>query len=166
MTSEINIVESLEAAIHILRPTDEVFRFCQDAEKLSTVVRHLQLIAPMEEGRTRWMVEGLQGTQIHWDAEMVCQQDSELLAFRSLPGSDIEISGAADFEAGPDGHGTVLTLKLKLALPHSSPSAAILELLGVGLEQMLDDDLQRIKEFLEADAAGSASNSSHSLHHG
>ena len=160
MTSGVEIVETVsaqrvmhgvkyETAVHILRPVEEVYRFCRDAQMLPTAVRHLQLVGPLKGSRTRWKALGPSGTHLQWDAEMVCQRENELLAWRSLPGSEVDMAGAASFEAGPDGHGTVLTLRLKLALPDSQASAAVVDLLGVGLEQIIEGDLERLKQFLE-----------------
>ena len=69
-------------------------------------------------------------TTVEWDAEITEERPNELLAWRSLPGSQIENSGSVRFKKAPADRGTEVHVSLKYEPPAGKARAALAKLFG------------------------------------
>src|SRR5438552_12278155 len=106
-------------------------------------MRHLKNVQTLDNQRSHWVAEGALGKDVEWDAEIINERENEMLAWRSLPGGDIDTAGSVHFK--PLGHdrGTQVTISMKYNPPAGRLGEALAELLGDGLEEKLDEDLRR-----------------------
>jgi uncharacterized membrane protein len=141
-----NLVRS---SIAIGRPVDEVYAYWRDFENLPRFMKHLESVRVVGDGRTRWCVEGAGGMRVAWEAELVQERAPELLAWESLPGSDVYNAGTVRFRAGRTADETVVTVELRYAPPGGTIGKALLRLLRQEPGQQLRDDLRRLKQVLE-----------------
>lgn len=139
-----------ETALHILRMPKEVYSFWRQPHNLLPISQYLESIKSGDPDRSQWTIRGPRGTNFNLDAELVCNQEEELLAWRGIVDTDVEVAAVVEFEAGPDGHGTILTLSLSLNLPDAKAHADDIKRLSSHLERYVEADLQRLKQFLEA----------------
>ena len=71
------------------------------------------LIAVDEDGnRSHWVARAPMIGQVAWDAEIINERENELIAWRSLPGSELDTAGSVHFESAPGDRGTQLTISL------------------------------------------------------
>ena len=89
------------------------------------------------------------GTSVSWDAELTEDVRGEVIAWRSLPGADVDNSGSVRFEPAPAGRGTEVRVHLRYALPGGRLGATVARLLGEDPHQQVEDDLRRAKQVLE-----------------
>ncbi len=143
----------LERTITVDRPADELYQFWRRLENLPQVMRHLKHVESIDREHSHWVAEGPLGKDVEWDAEILNERENELIAWRSLPGGDIDTAGSIHFK--PLGHNgrTEVTLSMKYDPPAGKVGAQLASLFGAGLEEKLDEDLQRFKQVMETGMA-------------
>lgn len=143
----------VEESITVNRTAEELYDFWKELENLPLVMSHLRRVETRDEGRSRWVAEGPLGQSVSWDAEINNQREPELIAWRSLPGSQIETAGSVHFVPQENGRGCVVRVSLKYNPPGGRIGAGIAWMLGAGLEKQLHEDLARFKSVMEAGEA-------------
>lgn len=139
----------IETSIVIDRPAEQLYRFWRRFDNLPCFMRHLQSVELTGDGRSHWVARGPAGTSFEWDAEIYNEEEPELLAWRSLPGSDVNHAGSVHFEEAPGG-GTEVRVVLNYEPPAGKLGAAVAKLLGEEPEQQIAADLQQLKQRIES----------------
>lgn len=140
----------VEQRLAIQRPPEELYRFWRQPDKLATVLRHVRSIEAIDDRRTHWVAEAPLGGTVEWDAEIINEREPELIAWRSLPGSQVDTAGSVRFEPLGHGRGTMVTVSLKYEPPGGKITAAAAEFFGVGGAARIKEDLHRFKNMAEA----------------
>jgi uncharacterized membrane protein len=140
----------VEHSIALNVPTEQLFSFWRDVENLPRVMRHLKRVEAIDRQRSHWVAEGPMGVSVEWDAEIINERDNELIAWRSLPGGNIDTAGSVHFQPLGEGRGTAIHVSMKYNPPGGKIGAAVASLLGSGLERQIRDDLHRFKSVMEA----------------
>jgi len=139
----------LMASVTIARAPQEVFAFWRRFENLPRFIRHLERVESLADGRSRWTLRGPAGLRVQWEAEIINEIGPELIAWRSLRGSDLVSAGSVVFRAAPRG-GTELTVTMQYAVPGGALAETAAILLGRSPKSDLREDLRRLKSLLEA----------------
>jgi uncharacterized membrane protein len=139
----------IERSIAIQRPARELFEFWRKLENLPRAMSHLESVTASDDGKSHWVALGPFGKRVEWDAE-VHQEGDDFIAWRSLPGSDIDTAGSVHFRSLGENRGTAVDVSLKYNPPGGRIAAQVLELLGQGLEDRLENDLREFKSLMEA----------------
>ena len=139
----------LEKTITVDRPPGELYRFWRRLENLPKVMRHLKNVESIDHQRSHWVAEGALGKDVEWDAEIHNEREDELIAWRSLPGGDVDTAGSVHFKPLGQNGRTEVRLSMKYNPPAGKVGAQIASLFGEGLEQKLDEDLRRFKQYME-----------------
>jgi uncharacterized membrane protein len=127
----------------------EAYRFWRDFDNLPLFMRHLESVSVLDERRSRWIALGPLGKKIHWDAEIVNEREGELITWRSLPGSEIEVDGFVQFRPAPANRGTILFAKIQYRTPKGAAGVALSKMLGKDPSFLMRQDLRRLKALLE-----------------
>lgn len=138
-----------DSSITIAQPRASVYTFLRDFENLPRFVTHLISVEPRGEKRTRWVAQGPLGKKFGWDAELINEVPNELIAWKSLPGADIDSAGSVLFSDIPDGSGTHVRVELQYNPPAGIAGAYFAKWFGREPEQEVDANLRRLKQFLE-----------------
>jgi uncharacterized membrane protein len=138
----------VERTIIVNRPREEVYHFWRQLENLPRFMDHLESVTVLDEDRSHWVAKAPAGTKVEWDASIQDEIENELIAWRSLPGSDIDNTGSVHFI--PAGDGTELRVVLSYDPPAGRVGAAVAKLLGEEPEQQVEEDLRRFKQVMEA----------------
>jgi uncharacterized membrane protein len=141
----------VEHSVTVGRPVDEVYSFWRNLENLPRFMDHLEAVIVIDEDRSRWTAKGPAGTRIEWEAEIHNEIPDELLAWRSLPGSDVDNAGSVHFT--PLGEGTEVRVVLSYDPPAGRVGATVAKLLGEEPSQQVQEDLRRFKQVMEAGEA-------------
>ena len=137
-------------SLHINRDREALYDFWRNLENLPLVMRHLESVTPSGEETSHWVARGPLNARLEWDAEIKTDRRPEIIAWQSLPGSQVATAGSVRFDAATTGQGTVVTVTLKYDPPGGKVAAEAAHLLGQGLEQELDEDLQGFKNLAES----------------
>jgi len=140
----------VEESVRIARPPAEVYAFWRNLENLPRFMLHLDRVSETSDMRSHWVARGPAGVDVAWVAEIINDIPNHVIAWRSLPGSDVTTAGSVTFEDSNSVDGTRLTVKLQYDPPAGRLGAAVARLFGRAPSQTIREDLQRLKLLLEA----------------
>lgn len=143
----------VEQTMVIHRPASELFHFWQDLDQLPEVFQHLKKVHSNGQNRSHWVARGPFEMDIQWDAEIINRRENELLAWRSLPGGDIDTAGSVHFRSTGTPGQTEVTVSMKYNPPGGQIGAVLASWFGSGLEQLLAEDLERFQQKMQAQHA-------------
>ncbi|HWN09923.1 MAG TPA: SRPBCC family protein [Pyrinomonadaceae bacterium] len=138
----------IEKSITIGKSPSELYNFWRDFENLPKFMTHLESVRCVGLNRSHWIAKGPAGKLVEWDAEVYNEKPNELIAWRSLEG-EVTNAGSVRFEDAGE-RGTVVRVVLNYNAPGGKLSAFVAKLLGGEPGQMIEDDLRRLKQILEA----------------
>jgi uncharacterized membrane protein len=72
------------------RSREEIYLFWRNLENLPRFMKHLESVTTTGDRLSQWKVRGPAGTTVEWEAEITAERPNELLAWRSLEGSDVD----------------------------------------------------------------------------
>ncbi|HEX7336539.1 MAG TPA: SRPBCC family protein, partial [Gemmatimonadales bacterium] len=118
---------------------------------------------PRGPNRLHWTARGPASLELQWDAEIVDDRPNERIAWRSLPGGDIESNGAVEFRPAPGTRGTEVIMELRYDPPGGRIVERLAQLFGKPLEVQIERDLRAFKQIMEV---GEVVHSDASIHRG
>ncbi|HEV3446959.1 MAG TPA: SRPBCC family protein [Gemmataceae bacterium] len=140
----------VDTSLTIDRPAEELYRFWRRLENLPRIMRHLKSVRELDDKRSHWVAKGPLGISAEWDAEIITDREPSVIAWRSLPGSEVDTAGSVHFTPAADGRGTQLKVELKYDPAAGKAGALIARLFGEAPEQEIEEDLCRFKKLMEA----------------
>lgn len=140
----------VERASVIARPADELYAFWRDFENLPRFMDHLESVTVLTPERSRWTARGPAGSRVSWDAEIHNEVAGRLIAWRSLPGSNVPNAGSVHFTPAGDGRSTEVRVVLSYEPPAGRLGAAFARLFGEDPHRQVDEDLRRFKQVMES----------------
>ena len=121
----------------------------RDFSNLPRFMSHLESVEVIDERRSHWRTKAPAGKSVEWDAEIVEDQPGEVLAWRSVQGSQIGNSGRVRFVDAPGDRGTEVHVDFEYQPPMGTLGVVFARLLGEEPEQQASDDLRRFKHIVE-----------------
>lgn len=137
-------------SVRIEVPVPDVYRFWRCLENLPRFMTHLNRVTEEPDGRSRWVAAGPAGVAVEWDAAIITEIENKVLAWRSLPGSEIVTAGSVNFDATRGGRGTQINVHLQYAPPAGKTGALVAALFGASPSRAVREDLRHFKQLLEA----------------
>ena len=129
------------------RPIQEVYAFWRNLANLPRVMRHIERVDMLDSTRSHWVMRGPAGTRVEWDAIIINERAPHLLAWESLPGSDVASAGSVRLEE--TAIGTRMSVSLQYNPPAGKVGAALAWLSGHSPAASVREDLRRVKHLLE-----------------
>ena len=140
----------VEESVTIHRPVLEVYRFWRNFENLPRFMDHLESVTVLDDSRSHWVAKGPAGSRVEWDAIIHNEIEDELIAWRSLPGSEINNAGSVHFTPTADASGTDVRVVLSYEPPAGKLGAYVAKLLGEEPSKQVADDLRRFKQVMDS----------------
>ncbi len=137
----------LEKSIRIDASPEEVYEMWSNYENFPRFMSHVVEVRDIGRRRSHWVVQGPAGSQFEWDSVLTEQSKGKRLAWRSEPGAQIANAGSVTFE--PYRGGTLATVRLSYTPPAGMVGHGLAVLLGADPKRQMDDDLARMKHFIE-----------------
>lgn len=144
-----NGVVRTNRSITIGKPVSDVYAFWHDFENLPRFMRHLESVTVTGAGRSHWIAKAPAGESVEWDAEVTDDRPNELIAWRSLDGSDVFNTGTVRFMAAPGGRGTEVRVTLEYQPPFGKLGSKVAMLFREEPGQQVYDDLRYFKQVME-----------------
>jgi len=138
----------VEESVTILKSTDELYGFWRRLENLPRIMPHLISVRELPGGRSHWVARGLAG-DVEWDAEIINERPGEMIAWRSLPDSEVATAGSIHFQAAPGNRGTEVKVSLSYIPPAGKVGATIAWLSGRDPQSQIREDLRTFKRLME-----------------
>ncbi|MDP0499909.1 MAG: SRPBCC family protein [Verrucomicrobiota bacterium JB022] len=138
----------------ILAPREEVYRYWRQLENLPRFMHHVVKVSEYDERTSHWVAHlpGGRG-RVSWDAEIHYDEPEERIAWRSVPGAAVDNAGEVQFVDSPGGYGTEVHVHISYRPPVGAIGLVMGKALNKSFEQMVKEDLQRLKENLETEHA-------------
>ncbi len=143
----------IEECIVINRPVDVVYDYWRNFENLPTFMRNLKDVDVIDDDRSRWTASGPAGITLTWEAEIINEKVDEMIAWRTTNGASVPHAGTVTMKATPDGRAAELTLKMEYMPPGGALGQMFATVLGQNPQKQTRDDLQRLKDILEAETS-------------
>ena len=129
---------------------EDLFRFWRNFTNLPRFMDNLEAVTILDEDRSHWVAKGPAGTRVEWDATIHNEIEPELIAWRSLPGADVDQVGSVHFV--PAGGGmTEVRVVLRYRPPAGKRGNVVAKLFGEDPARQIADDLRRFKQVVEAE---------------
>jgi len=136
----------------ILAPRREVYEYWRQLENLPRFMHHLLKVTEYDERHSHWVAHlpGGRG-RVSWDAEIHQDEPDQRIAWRSVPGASVDNAGEVQFVDAPGRYGTEIHVHISYRPPAGSIGLRLGQALNRSFEQMVKEDLQRLKEMLETE---------------
>jgi uncharacterized membrane protein len=146
----------VEHSVTINRPALELYSFWRNFENLPNFMNHLESVKRFGGNRSHWVAKAPAGTSVEWDAEVYNEKEGEMIAWRTLEGSQVASAGSVHFESAGD-NATNVRVSLKYDPPGGKLGSLVARLFGENPQQQIEEDLARFKEIMEGGRGASAS---------
>lgn len=140
----------VEKSVVVNKPAAELYRFWRNFENLPRFMDHLESVTVLDENRSHWVAKAPAGTKVEWDATIHNELENQLIAWRSLPGADVNNAGSVHFTPIGNANSTEVRVVLSYDPPAGRLGAAIAKLFGEEPSKQVEDDLRRFKQVMEA----------------
>ncbi len=139
----------IEKSITINVAPEEVYRLWRDFENLPRFMKGLKAVQPLGANRYHWIAKGPTEANYEWDAEIYNEKENELIAWRSLDDADVPNAGSVRFEKAPGDRGTYVYVTINYNPTGGRLGAMWGKLFGNEPEQLIEENLRRLKQVLE-----------------
>jgi uncharacterized membrane protein len=112
-------------------------------------MHHLESVQVTGDRRSHWRTKAPAGMSVEWDAETVEDRPNEVIAWRSVDGSQVDNAGSVRFVPAPGGRGTDVHVESRFIPPGGVVGAAIAWLFGESADWQVYDDLRAFKQVIE-----------------
>lgn len=136
--------------VTINKPKDEIYRFWREFENLQPVMENIEKVRRLGPDRHRWTIAAPMGFSVDVDTEVVTDRENELIAWRSVAGSDIDTEGRVSFRDAPEGRGTEVEAIVAYKAPGGEVGRMIAKLFQREPAVQGRRDLKRLKMLMEA----------------
>lgn len=133
-------------SVTINKPPLEVYRFWRKLEQLPQFMDWLESVTETSSTSSHWVAKLPIGGTAEWDAEITEDRPGELIAWRSVEGSAIHMTGKVTFATAPGRSSTEVRVEMAIAPVGMRPSALIAKLLA---KPQVKGDLRRFKQIME-----------------
>jgi uncharacterized membrane protein len=137
----------LQKCIDVAAPIERVFETFSQLERFPEFMTHVREVRVRGDGTSQWTVEGPAGRTVSWEAVTTRLEPNRLIAWRTLPGSAVKHAGLLRFEEKQGG--TRVFVTMSYTPPGGALGHAVARLFGADAKSELNDDLMRMKVFLE-----------------
>jgi uncharacterized membrane protein len=133
------------------RSPEELYAYWRNLENLPTVMTHLESVRPTDDRRSHWVAKApaIVGGTVEWDAEIIADEHAKYIAWRSLPGSQVDNHGSVEFVPGRADRGTAVRVVIDYRPPAGQLGHWISKIFGTAADQQIREDLRNFKRTME-----------------
>lgn len=141
---------NIRTGLIVNKPKDEVYAFWRKLENLPLFMKHLASVTEIDAKHSHWEADIPGGIgRIKWNAEIVKEEEGQMIGWQSIPNSTINNAGKVSFKEALGGGGTELEVVISYHPPAGELGAGIAKSLNPVLEKMIRQDIMNFKEYIE-----------------
>ncbi len=141
----------ISTSLRIIQTRESLYAYWRNLGNLPNFMKHLEEVDEITSSRSRWVAKIPGGLgNVEWEAEIIEEVENRLIAWRSLPDSEIQNSGEVRFKDAPGGVGTMVEARISYRPPAGEIGEVAAKLLNPAFNKMVKDDLERFKEFMQS----------------
>lgn len=138
-------------SVTIDRPREELFAFWRDFANLARFMENVEDVRPVgEDGHNVWTIRAPAGRSAAIETVIAREEPGELIAWRSVEGSEIDTEGRVTFEDAPGERGTRVSVRIAYKPPAGELGRLFAKIQGREPEIQARRDLRRFKMLMEA----------------
>lgn len=138
----------LHKTITIQAPVERVFEQWSDPERFPQFMKHVREVRRTGDARWHWTVAGPAGAPIEFDTVRTVHEPNRTLAWRTEGDTPVRHAGIIRFRPNDDGS-TVVSVRMSYNPVAGAVGHALASVFGANPKQRMDDDLMRMKTFIE-----------------
>lgn len=142
----------VQKSIRIHAPLEKVFRLWDDFENFPMFMRHVRNVQRIgtseDQERWHWTVTGPTGTEVEFDSVVTAREENALIEWRTEGDALVQHAGRVRFMDAGDGS-TIVDVKMSYNPVAGAVGHVIAKLIGTDPKSQMDEDLLRMKTFLE-----------------
>lgn len=147
--------------VTITRPSrDELFAFWRDFTNLAAFMENLEKVERLQGDNWRWTIKAPGEGVVQVDTRIAEERAGELIAWRSIEGSDIDTEGRVRFRDAPAGRGTMVELIVAYKPPLGRAGQLAAKLLQREPAIQARRDLRRFRMLMETGEIATSANRS------
>jgi len=139
----------IEYATTINRPAAELYEFWRNFENLPQFMTHLQSVKVIDEQSSQWTANGPLGMSVQWNAKIINDKPSKLIAWQSVGSPDVDNSGSVTFLPATNGVGTVVRVKISYIPPAGRVGNWVAKLFNEDPKHQATTSLRQFKQLME-----------------
>jgi uncharacterized membrane protein len=141
----------VEQAYLINKSAEELYQFWRNFENLPRIMTHLQSVKVLDDRRSHWVATAprIIGGKVEWDAEITSDEPNSRIAWRSMPGSEVDHIGEIRFSKAMGDRGTEVHVSMEYVPPAGKLGHWIATLFGESPRRKMRDDLRNFKRLME-----------------
>jgi uncharacterized membrane protein len=145
--------QAATAVYRVNTTSAEAYRLWRNFDNLPRFMAHLDAVRVLDERHSEWTAKGPLDSRVRWNAEITEDEPNQRIAWRSLPGSQLETSGSVEFSDDPQGRGSTVRAQVEYSNPLGAIGTGLLTALGTNPNFVVKEDLRRFKALLETGEA-------------
>lgn len=141
----------ISTSVIVNASSEVLYSYWRNLENLPNFMKHIEDVDEVTKERSRWKARIPGGIgNLEWEAEIIEEEENQLIAWRSLPDSEIQNSGEVRFEEIPGSLGTRVKTRISYRPPAGELGEVAAKLLNPSFNKIIKKDLKRFKEFIES----------------
>jgi uncharacterized membrane protein len=138
-------------AFLINRTPEELYAYWRDFENLPRIMTYLQDVQVEDERRSHWIAKAplVADGRVEWDAEITRDQPNRLIAWHSLPDSQVDMVGEIRFRPALGDRGTEVHVRLRYVPPAGQLGHWLAKIFGKAPRRAIREDLRNFKRMME-----------------
>lgn len=145
-------------AVRIERPRQELYAFWRDFANLAGFMENVRAVRALGNGHSEWTIAAPAGTSVTLRTAVTEDRRGEVIAWRSLPGSEVEAAGRVAFRDAPGGRGAIVAATIAWRPPGGELGRWVAKLFGREPEIQGRRELRRFKMLMETGEIATARN--------
>jgi uncharacterized membrane protein len=145
-------------AVRIGKPRGELYAFWRDPTNLASFMENVREVRPLGDDRWEWTIAAPGGFSVALRTEVVEERPDELIAWRTLPDSQVEAEGRVVFRDAPGGRGSIVEATVAYRPPGGEVGRWIAKLFQREPNIQGRRELRRFKMLMEAGEIATSSN--------
>lgn len=141
--------ERVEYAITVFKPVGEVYSFWRDFSNIPKFMTHVRQIEVLGNGNLRWHWSTIGGFEMQWDSELIDDVPDKFLSWKTTPGSAAQHAGSVWFKPALENKATEVYVRFMYKVPGGKLTKAFAEFFGEAPEQVVKNDLRRLRCLVE-----------------
>jgi len=137
---------SVRLSMVVEQPVEVVFAFIRDFENFPCIIGALRQVRDYGDGRSHWCASTPAGSSLEWDTVTTKYVPHRVIAWQSVPGSPMTMTGLVRFT--PEGTHTCLQLELDYRVNVGGLADALVALATPRREAELERDIRRLSTYL------------------
>jgi uncharacterized membrane protein len=141
----------VEQALLVDRSPEDLYKYWRNFENLPQIMSHLKSVKVTGDKQSKWEAKApmIAGGSATWEAEITADEPNSRIAWKSLPGSEIDSVGEIRFSKAMGDRGTEVHVSMEYLPPAGKVGHWLATIFGKAPRTQIHEDLRSFKRLME-----------------